>query len=607
MRHPERMSLEEEEENSKWYDGRGLGGEYCIPFRFREASWLRVTIINADNTAVEIGTTGFTLCGDSTLGTAVLKLSSSFAPPATSTVIISRLAPSTQTLSLAPNAPLPAKDLEKALDHLAMAIRDRDSDHKDTASKALTFPVGEPITHKTRLPLPQQRKGMYVGFSHDTGEMEVRPPSSFFYDGMTVALAAIQAAKDATLAVLDQAVEVGTELLGKIPLFYKKETNGGISFGEVDGDPAGPFAINLQTRRQEPANVASGPASISIGNLRAWGQNATAIGNDGGGPGDYTTSVGSGNTSSVTYGSAFGYSNGLSGTGAVALGHTNAAGSAFTVAMGISNQSSGEGGSAIGYGNRTMSSRASALGAENRAEGSSSSALGYGNRATHHGSSAFGYRNSVLQTLSTAVGSENTVSSELSAALGYLNTASAERTTALGYRNTASAYGANTLGYYNTASGQNSLACGNYNIASGQESVAIGHNNNLSGYQSAASGYYNQVEAHNSGAIGNHNLVSSPHSLAFGYGTVIGTEKVTEMANIGYGSWARVRADGPSCTVALSFGYNRPAPTPATAPSGHEPSGTLSEQMLSFRADEYRLYIDVCVLGNVRTISIPLP
>lgn len=590
-----------EEKNSEHYDGLGSSGQYSIPFRFQDATWLEATVIHADGTTAAV--TSFTLTGQGPLGTAKLITS---AAAAGTTLVIARRSPATQNLSLIPNAPLPAKDLEKALDHLAMAIRDRDVCDSKATSRALCFPVSEQEDHNTRLPMSQLRKGMYLGFHHETGEMEVRPPSAFFHEGMTTALAAIQSAKAATLTVLDQAVEKGAELLAKIPLFYKRETGGGISFGEVTGDPAGSYAINLQAYRQDPSNVASGPQSISIGNMRAWGQNAIAIGHDGNGPGTFTTSVGTSNNAGTNFSSAFGYRNTLSGHYALALGHENYGGHDFTTAVGANNAAVGYYASAIGYRNGVSGEMASAGGVDNYVTGSHASAFGYGNASVGQNAAAFGYK-SQAGAHSVALGNRSFASDNGATAVGVVNRAEGQEAVAIGISNTAASTADCAIGIHNTASGGYSNAIGRSNYAGGSGATAVGTGNNASQSNSMAAGYNNYAGGSESGAFGSSSSALGYHSMAFGYGAVVNAASVTELGNISYGSYARVRADGPSCRVALSFGYNQPAATYAAVDIGHEPSGTLAEQMLSFRTDEYTLFIDVCLQGTVRTISIPLP
>ena len=564
MRHPMRMSLAKEK-NSEDYIGKGPHGEYAITFRYDDACWLKVTVVNADGTTTEITPPAYSLTPTGgPEGTA--KLTTSAAEKDTTRLIISRRTPAKQNLSLTSNAPLPAKDLEKALDHLAMAILDRDSSIPCAAtSQALSFPIGEPKEHATRLPMPPLRKGMFISFSHATGEMELRPPSGVFHDGMMVALAAIESAKAATITVLGNALAAGTELLAKIPEFFKAEEGGGIKFGDVGGGSAGSHAINLQSRRNDEMRLASGPSSIVIGDSLASAEHSVSVGNQNQASGTYGTCVGFVNESPFQYGSAFGYNNHAMGEGAVAMGNANSTQQPCSVAIGAINQ------------------------------------------ALEQNASAIGYLNTASATHATAVGSGNTASAHRSIAMGDHNTAGGINSVANGINNTASGYNTVAIGQGNTVSGGTSVAFGISNSVIGSEGTAAGFYNHLADDRSAAFGRYNHVQAADAGAIGLLCQAVTANSLAFGYGTVVGSGCVTEVANISYGSAARVRADAPSTTVSLSFGYGSPAPSPTLAEMGHEPSGTLANGMLSFRSDGAQLHIDVAVLGTIKTLSFSLP
>lgn len=152
---------------------------YAVPFRFDSAAWLTVLRIDDD------GTTNLIPLGDalSDIGaynvieiTPFLKaIRTTVAVPASSRLVISRYAPATQTLSLVPNSPLPAKDLEAALDRLVMALQDRDPGRGNPFFKALAFPQSEPPNHSTSLPLPHLRKNHLIHFHPDTGELTLIP------------------------------------------------------------------------------------------------------------------------------------------------------------------------------------------------------------------------------------------------------------------------------------------------------------------------------------------------------------------------------------------------------------------------------------------------
>jgi hypothetical protein len=144
---------------------------YAVPFRFDAASWLvvrRITNLGVVTTlanGVDYALTGNTTTGDGEITTTV-------AIPANNTLVFSRYTPAFQTLSLVPNSPLPAADLEAALDRLIMALQDRDTNGGLPFSRAIIFPISEPDSHDNILPNPALRKGHILYFNATTGEME---------------------------------------------------------------------------------------------------------------------------------------------------------------------------------------------------------------------------------------------------------------------------------------------------------------------------------------------------------------------------------------------------------------------------------------------------
>lgn len=605
MGHAPLMSLAQEK-NSEPYIGKGPGGEYAIPFRYDDASWLHVTLVNADGTTTEVLPAQYTLSPTGgPQGTATL--TTSVAAKDTTRLIISRRAPAKQTLSLTSNSPLPAKDLEKALDQLAMAIMDRDSSGGAAASKALTFPIGEPPGNATRLPMPERRKGLFIGFNDTTGAMEARPLSVALHTTINEAKTAISQtltvitqgvttinnAKTATLAVLENALAVGTDLLASIPRFFKTGESGAIKLGEVNGNEAGSNAINLQSHRTNVWQVASGARSIAIGSSEASGDDSVALGNGCVALGSHTTSVGHGNQATFPTGSAFGYGNVITGHNSVALGAGNSAESYWSVSVGLGNHATGQQSSAFGY--------------RSSAAGWAGTAMGYGNNTDYELGTAVGAQNFASGSRSSAFGYSNAATSDRSTSLGYTNQATGQDATAVGNHNIASNHVTVALGLGNMVSGFYSAASGISNTVTGSESSATGLSNQVSNDRSAAFGRYNFVTAYDAGAVGFFNQVSAFHSVAFGYGTQVGTPFITEVGNIGSYGAARVRVDGSAGTVGLSFGYMTSAPAyPWGYSQGNEPSGTLGQNMLSFRSDGYQLHIDVAVAGSVRTVTLPL-
>jgi hypothetical protein len=153
--------------NSVGYSGNNSDSTpYPITFRFDDPAWLSVIQVDDDDvtTILEDGVDYSVEVGG---------ILTTLAVPATSTLSISRYTPASQSLDLIPNAPLPAEDVEAALDRVTMALQDRDAGKGNPFFKALTFPRSEPDSHETVLPLPHLRKNTLVFFNETTGELEV--------------------------------------------------------------------------------------------------------------------------------------------------------------------------------------------------------------------------------------------------------------------------------------------------------------------------------------------------------------------------------------------------------------------------------------------------
>ncbi len=156
--------------NTMIYGGNGSTADgYPILFRFDAPAWLLVQRVSAGGVESLLDEAAYTLHGEGRLGMA--RLHTEEPVPPTEQLVIRRRTPAFQTLSLIPNAPLPAKDLEEALDRVVMAVQDRDGSPGTAFSKSLAFPAMEPEGHRTTLPLPHLRKDCVFYGDADTGEL----------------------------------------------------------------------------------------------------------------------------------------------------------------------------------------------------------------------------------------------------------------------------------------------------------------------------------------------------------------------------------------------------------------------------------------------------
>jgi len=165
-----------ETNNYHRYEGNNsLTCHYEITFRFDDSSWLRVERVDADGKATPL-TEGcdFELTYDEEADMTLLTTPKK-PIPCTSEIVITRHTPALQEMVLVPNAPLPAKALEKTLDWIVLALQDRDANPQAIFSKALVFPMVEPVDHNTVLPLPHLRKNSVLYFDSASGNMRTLP------------------------------------------------------------------------------------------------------------------------------------------------------------------------------------------------------------------------------------------------------------------------------------------------------------------------------------------------------------------------------------------------------------------------------------------------
>jgi hypothetical protein len=129
------------------------------------------------------------------------------------------------------------------------------------------------------------------------------------------------------------------------------------------GNARGANAVDLQSVRSGPAQVASGANSFVVGAR---------------------------NTASNQYSSAIGWSNTASGDSASAIGWANIASGSYSSALGVSNTASGANSLAVGNTNTASGQSSVSLGAQNISNNICSVALGYGNTCSQFGSIALG-------------------------------------------------------------------------------------------------------------------------------------------------------------------------------------------------------------------------
>lgn len=149
--------------------------------------------------------------------------------------------------------------------------------------------------------------------------------------------------------------------------YFTKTANDAYIGGDQTGNARGDNALDVQSGRRFPDEVASGGEATTVG----YGNTASGVYN--------SSAVGYINTASGYFGaSAVGSVNRALGNGASAFGYNNtASGSASTSAFGYGNTASGgSGASAFGYDNAASANSASAFGYQNTASGDYSSAFG---------------------------------------------------------------------------------------------------------------------------------------------------------------------------------------------------------------------------------------
>jgi len=165
------MAIDKADNTHQVKGNDSLTSHYSIPFRIDDPKWLRLQRLDPDDTVhdMEQGA-DYVVHEDDYEGWVFTTPLAAI--PCTAKILMARYTPATQELSLVPNAPLPAKTLEKTLDQIVMALQDRDANPKGVFSKALVFPMSEPKDHDTELDPPHLRKDTVLYFSPEDGRMQ---------------------------------------------------------------------------------------------------------------------------------------------------------------------------------------------------------------------------------------------------------------------------------------------------------------------------------------------------------------------------------------------------------------------------------------------------
>lgn len=263
------------------------------------------------------------------------------------------------------------------------------------------------------------------------------------------------------------------------------------------GNARGDNAVDLQTRRFNANQVASGAYSTVLGGSENKATGALSV------AGGWLNTA-SGERSVVPGG----YQNTASGIqSAVGGGITNTAGGESSVVAG------GQGSTASGL-------LSSILG-------------GFSNVASSNYSTVLGGQSNTASTSTHATvvgGSGNVTSGQYSISGGLNNVASGNQTVALGngniVQNLSQAYGfgnnsggnsCTAIGQQNTVTSNNSIGIGIQNIVSGEQAFALGSLNNISVSYGIALGAGNSITGASGYSFGRNNSVSSSYGVSIGF------------------------------------------------------------------------------------------
>ncbi|WAC18933.1 hypothetical protein OVA24_17005 [Luteolibacter sp. SL250] len=580
--------IEEEMKPVQVYDevpGEGV----AVPFRFDEPRWLKVEFLAADGGVV------LTLDHDPD-GTEVAQQEGSFIvrypeeggealPPRVVTLPalpegrrlrISRVTPLEQPLELAPNAPLPARALERALDRLTMALQDQQAENGTMVRSVLTFPPGEPAGFRTQLPTASGRAGKLLGFHRVTGEMELVTTTGIAVNAANAQLQDLRSQVEALH--LQAAAGFQNAAEAEADDFFYRHGNDGLKFGEIGNtdlmdDPdhtPGAESMTIQPGTDTPMHRAKGWRSIAIG----YGTHAEAA---------HGVSIGS---LSQTWGGS-----------AVSLGHDAVARGSEAVAVGRSAYAELDGSVAVGPWARTP--------VQTGVTGYQCVAVGFMTEAGGAGG--------------TAVGMEARATGGSSLAVGTGAVAAGDGQTSVGHGAGSESHPADralSLGAFSRAKAAESCAVGIRCTAEGAGGTAVGVDAGAHGARSTAVGWYTSVAAPDGCAFGYQNMVAAEaaRSTALGHGVTL---EVPDSVDVRAGGESpRLFLSGRTGAVHLSYLLTDRTPAASANPWGEEPEPDpelfhIPQRMLAFRVNSAKthLYIDVAVEEPggpvIRTVSLP--
>jgi hypothetical protein len=331
----------------------------------------------------------------------------------------------------------------------------------------------------------------------------------------------------------------------------------GLLGGDKTGNVLGSDSLDIQSKRTQNSEVASGDESVAVG------LECTS-----------------------------------SGGNSVALGFTAKATAENAIALGDIVTASGQASTAVGT--------------DNLASGENSVALGGGNTASALDTVAIGYTNTASADETNAIGKECVASGTCSTAIGYQASAQSDHTVAIGHQPTAFGEGAVSVGSDNNArnvSGTDpsaggttgAVAMGSQNSATGVPTgsgngnnagmaLAVGYGNNVFGDNSSAFGVENDVSASDSHAFGQNVEVSQPYSVELGYWSPSGSTRISGVKLDGDG--------GVSLSCANTY------PPVDQGQNGDEQADELGREMYKIQrsGDAVTLYVNVG--GTIKSISL---
>lgn len=348
------------------------------------------------------------------------------------------------------------------------------------------------------------------------------------------------------------------KLLQGAELEFPSSPGDGLIGGDKTGNVRGSDAVDIQSKRSNVDQVASGDESVAIG-----------------------------------------IESKASGGNSIAMGFTTVASADNAIAIGQLATASGEGSTAVGSDNVASGQQSSAVGTENTASGFTSAAIGYYNTASASETVAMGVESQASGACTTAVGYQATATQDHSVAIGHQPIAFGENAVSLGSDNSArnvagtdpsvgGTTGAVAVGLQNNATG---VATGSGNGNNAGMALAVGYGNNVLGDNSSAFGVENDINASDSHAFGQYVEVSQPYSLELGYWSPAGSTRI---------SGVKLDYDGG---VSITCANKADAPT-AQSQNGDETADELGTGMYQIQrlGDAVTLYVNVG--GTIKSISL---